>query len=158
MSATVDGEPPDAERPVTGPMVATIDLGGGGHRIADARQFAAAFLDQARTESLVAVSTRTVEIAQLVVSELVTNARVHAPGPASLRLEISAATLEIAVWDSDPSLPAAEAADPARIGRHGLEIVTAVAQKVDIRREPVGKRVTAHIALADLPNPSMCTA
>ncbi len=36
---------------------------------------------------------------------------------------------------------------PARAGRHGLEIVTSVARHFEVRRESVGKRVTARIAL-----------
>ncbi|MFI5998083.1 ATP-binding protein [Streptomyces sp. NPDC051362] len=59
--------------------------------------------------------------------------------------------LEISVWGSAPHFPVAKTPDPGRIGQHGLEIVMAIAQKVDIQREPVGKRVTAHLALNDGP-------
>ncbi|CAM5511493.1 hypothetical protein GCM10010345_91660 [Streptomyces canarius] len=55
------------------------------------------------------------------------------------------------MWDSDPVLPVARAADAGRVGQHGLEIVMAVAQSFEARREPVGKRITARIALADDP-------
>jgi hypothetical protein len=57
--------------------------------------------------------------------------------------------MEIAVWDSDPTVPAARPADPGRIGQHGLEIVKAVTEELLIEQEPVGKRITARIALSD---------
>ncbi|WP_320783449.1 ATP-binding protein [Streptomyces sp. CRN 30] len=56
--------------------------------------------------------------------------------------------MDVTVWDSDPTLPTARPADPARIGGHGLEIVWAMAHALDVRREPVGKCITARIALA----------
>ncbi|CAL9662100.1 hypothetical protein SUDANB126_07054 [Streptomyces sp. enrichment culture] len=55
------------------------------------------------------------------------------------------------MWDSDPVLPVARAADAGRVGQHGLEIVMAVCQIFEARREPVGKRITAGIALLDDP-------
>ncbi|MFJ3811236.1 ATP-binding protein [Streptomyces sp. NPDC090073] len=55
------------------------------------------------------------------------------------------------VRDSDPQLPLARAADAGRIGRHGLEIVMAVCQGSELQREPVGKRITARVALLDDP-------
>ncbi|GGU22357.1 hypothetical protein GCM10010244_56260 [Streptomyces coeruleorubidus] len=65
---------------------------------------------------------------QLVVSELVTNARKYAPGPVLIKLRISGDGVEAVVWDSDPVLLVARAADAGRVGQHGLEIVMAVAQ------------------------------
>ncbi|ARX89242.1 regulator [Streptomyces alboflavus] len=55
------------------------------------------------------------------------------------------------MWDSEPALPAVLPADPDRVGQHGLEIVMAVCQSLHVRREPVGKRITTAIALADGP-------
>jgi hypothetical protein len=37
------------------------------------------------------------------------------------------------------------------VGQQGLEIVMAVAQGFQAQREPVGKRITARIALMDTP-------
>jgi hypothetical protein len=48
-------------------------------------------------------------------------------------------------------MPAARAADPNRVGQHGLEIVKAVAEDFAVQRAPVGKRITARIPLADGP-------
>ncbi|OUC95452.1 ATP-binding protein [Streptomyces swartbergensis] len=64
-------------------------------------------------------------------------------------LRITGDTVEVVVWDCDPVLPVARAADAGRVGQHGLEIVMAVAQGFEAQREPVGKRITARIALMD---------
>jgi anti-sigma regulatory factor (Ser/Thr protein kinase) len=120
--------------------------------IAQARDLAADFLARVRTDHGLPVSARAMDVTQLVVSELVTNARKYAPGPALLELRITGVRVEVTVWDSDPSLPVARAAEPGRVGQHGLEIVMAVAQSFEAHREPVGKRITAGIALTDEPD------
>lgn len=76
----------------------------------------------------------------------------YAPGPLLLDLRIAGDTVEVVVWDSDPVLPIARAADAGRVGQHGLELVMAVAQGFEAQREPVGKRITARIALLDDPS------
>ncbi|MFE0733925.1 ATP-binding protein [Streptomyces sp. NPDC058855] len=86
---------------------------------------------------------------QLVVSELVTNVRRHAPGPFLLTLEAQSEAVEVTVWDTEPDLPLPRPADPTRVGRHGLEIVMALCRSFAIHREPVGKRITATLALTD---------
>ncbi|MFH8467641.1 ATP-binding protein [Streptomyces sp. NPDC017991] len=121
--------------------------------IAAARRLAAEFLTRAGTEQHVAVSAHALGLTQLVVSELVTNARRHAPGPAVMELRIAGSTVEVTVQDSVPVRPTIHASDPQRIGRHGLEIVAAVVEDFYVQLEPAGKRVTAHIALTDSPAP-----
>jgi anti-sigma regulatory factor (Ser/Thr protein kinase) len=117
--------------------------------IAEARHHAVAFLEKAETDRHLPVPARARDLTQLVVSELVTNARKYAPGPVLLELRISACAVDVVVWDSDPSVPAARAADPDRIGQHGLEIVKAVTEALFTEQEPVGKRITARITLSD---------
>ncbi|CAM5402624.1 non-specific serine/threonine protein kinase OS=Streptomyces tendae OX=1932 GN=GUR47_22825 PE=3 SV=1 [Streptomyces tendae] len=56
------------------------------------------------------------------------------------------------MWDSGPALPVARAADAGRVGQHGLEIVMAVAQSFEARREPVGKRIIVRLSLEDEPH------
>ncbi|WP_406161873.1 hypothetical protein [Streptomyces canus] len=56
------------------------------------------------------------------------------------------------MWDSDTTLPSVQAADPDRIGQHGLEIVMAVSQTFCVHRPPVGKKITASVVLADDPD------
>ncbi|MET8957514.1 ATP-binding protein [Streptomyces sp. NPDC004129] len=142
------------EDDVTGPLFdglprATVALEGHGSCIAEARHLAADFLTQARTEHGIPVSQRALELTQLVVSELVTNARKYAAGPILLDLRVAGDLVEVEVWDSDPVLPVARAADVGRVGQHGLEIVLAVAQGFEAIREPVGKRITARLSLTD---------
>ncbi|MEU7061551.1 ATP-binding protein [Streptomyces sp. NPDC046197] len=129
----------------------TTALDGDGTVIAQARHLAGEFLTRVQTEHGLPVSQRAMDLTQLVVSELVTNARKYAPGPVLLDLRIAGDTVEVVVWDSDPVLPIARAADAGRVGQHGLEIVLAVCQGFELQREPVGKRITARIALLDDP-------
>ncbi|MDO0924333.1 ATP-binding protein [Streptomyces sp. TG1A-8] len=129
----------------------TVALDGDGSDIARARHLAVGFLTRVQGEYGLPVSARALDLTQLVVSELVTNARKYAPGPVLLDLRVVGDLIEVAVWDSDPVLPVARAADAGRVGQHGLEIVMAVSQGFEARREPVGKRITARLALLDDP-------
>ncbi|WP_051790238.1 ATP-binding protein [Streptomyces sp. NRRL S-1022] len=133
-------------------MSAALD--GDGACIAEARHLAAGFLTRLRADHGILVPARAMDLTQLVVSELVTNARKYAPGPVLLDLRVTDEVVEVVVWDSDPVLPVARAADPGRVGQHGLEIVMAVVQGFEAKREPVGKRITARIALFDDPHGS----
>ncbi|MFJ7771219.1 ATP-binding protein [Streptomyces sp. NPDC097107] len=117
--------------------------------IARGRELARRFLDRVRAAQGLPVSDRATDLVQLVVSELLTNACKYAPGPSVVDLELTEDRVEVTVWDSDPLLPVAETPDPGRIGRHGLEIVMAVCQSFEVRREPVGKRMRAAVRLAD---------
>ncbi|MFE1836688.1 ATP-binding protein [Streptomyces sviceus] len=128
----------------------TVALEGGGTSIAHARHQASDFL-ALQAEHGLPISQRALDLTRLVVSELVTNALKYAPGPVLLDLRIAGDAVEVVVWDCDPVLPLARAADVGRVGQHGLEIVMAVAQGFEAQREPVGKRVTARIALLDDP-------
>ncbi|MCG7206523.1 ATP-binding protein [Streptomyces arenae] len=135
--------------PQAAPDDVTFALDGADGCIAGARHRTSEFLARARSAYGVPVPARAVDLAQLVVSELVTNALKYAPGPVLLRLGIADGALEIEVWDSDPTLPLARAADTGRVGQHGLEIVLAVVRGFEARREPVGKRITARLDLFD---------
>ncbi|MEU3889116.1 ATP-binding protein [Streptomyces sp. NPDC029041] len=122
--------------------------------IAEARDLARTFLTRVQAVHGLPVSSRAMGMVQLVVSELVTNARKYAPGPCLLTLDIVDGAVRISVWDSSTTLPAILAPDPSRIGQHGLEIVAAVCVGFAIQREPVGKRITADVVLADDPGGS----
>ncbi|MFI9245033.1 ATP-binding protein [Streptomyces sp. NPDC053086] len=128
-------------------METTIALPDHGASIAEARHRAAAFLTQGGAGHLAGVTERIVDLTQLVVSELVTNARKYAPGPVLVQLCLDGGEVRVTVWDTDPVLPAALGADPRRVGQHGLEIVKAIAAELTVHREAVGKRITARILL-----------
>ncbi|MFF3698988.1 ATP-binding protein [Streptomyces sp. NPDC002221] len=122
---------------------------GGDEPIAAARDLARTFLAEVQTVHGLSVSPRTVGTALLVVSELVTNAYKYAPGLCLLDLRVADGTVEISVWDSEPTLPVVHLWDPGRVGQHGLEIVKGVSRSFDVRRESAGKRVTVTLDLGE---------
>ncbi|GAA3919205.1 ATP-binding protein [Streptomyces gulbargensis] len=121
----------------------------GSEEIAVARALARSFLGEVQAAGAVEVGAGAVDVVQLVVSELVTNARKHATGPFLLTLKARNEAVEVTVWDAEPRLPMPRPADPGRVGQHGLEIVMALCRSFAIHREPVGKRITATVGLTD---------
>ncbi|MDQ1042902.1 ATP-binding protein [Streptomyces sp. V4I2] len=115
--------------------------------IAEARSFAAGFIEQLRTEWCAEVESRAEDAVLLVVSELVTNADRHSNGPYILELEGTDAAVAVIVYDSSAALPRRFPKDPERVGRHGLEIVHVLATDLAFERVPVGKRVRAVVDL-----------
>src|SRR3954470_3715320 len=75
------------------------------------------------------------------------NACKYAPGPVLVELRINTRAVDVVVWDSAPTVPAARPIDPDRIGRHGLEIVKAVTAELFTEQQPVGKRITARLPI-----------
>ncbi|WP_079277738.1 ATP-binding protein [Streptomyces sp. CB03234] len=114
--------------------------------IASARDFVGAFL-LAKAADGVAIGPSTVGDARLVISELVTNVVRHASGPCQVDLKLAGEALCIAVSDTHQVAPVAHAPDPRRVGQHGLEIVLALCEGVEIEPLPLGKRVRARLAL-----------
>ncbi|MFE6129664.1 ATP-binding protein [Streptomyces sp. NPDC056437] len=126
---------------------ASVCYDGAPEIIAAARLFTKEFLTRVQAEFGLPVSAHAIGTAQLVVSELVTNACKYAPGPCLMDLEVTGDLLEITVWDTSTVLPVARAAEPGRVGQHGLEIVLALCEGFDVRRDPVGKRIKVRTAL-----------
>jgi hypothetical protein len=115
--------------------------------IAESREFAGLFLDQLRTEWCARIDARAEGEVLLIVSELVTNADRHSHGPYILELEGTDTSVTVTVYDSSVALPRPYPRDPERIGRHGLEMVHALAVDITVERVPVGKRVRAVLPL-----------
>ncbi|MER7959827.1 ATP-binding protein [Streptomyces sp. NPDC096030] len=116
--------------------------------IGSARDFTADFLAGPKATEYAPVPRRCVDLARLVVSEMVTNAVRHAPGPCRLLLELFEDTLEISVFDRAEASPVPRGHDPGRIGQHGVEILIAVCESVSVEPLPSGKRVRARLRLA----------
>ena len=112
-----------------------------------ARDAATAFLERTERSGRVRIAQTTVQDVHLVVSELVTNARRHAPGPCRLELESTQDAVRVIVWDSGDAMPIPRTPDLVRGGGHGLAIVGALCREVTVERCEGGKRVCAEIAL-----------
>ncbi|WP_329172442.1 ATP-binding protein [Streptomyces sp. NBC_01477] len=119
--------------------------------IAEARRLATVFLGRVVAEGAAPVPADVVGIAQLVVSELVTNAVKHVGGPCGVDLELVGDAVEIGVWDHSSQPATVMDHDPARIGRHGMEIVAALCGGFEVDLTPTGKRVTVRLSLRPAP-------
>ncbi|GAA4313129.1 hypothetical protein GCM10023086_33950 [Streptomyces venetus] len=85
--------------------------------------------------------------AELVVSELVTNAIRHAPGPCELILRLFRGRLAITVWDTSAEQPTVRKGDRYRVGGHGLRLVHTVSDRVAVAPRAKGKQITAYLPL-----------
>ncbi|WP_188280033.1 ATP-binding protein [Streptomyces sp. CBMA29] len=79
----------------------------------------------------------------LTVSELVTNAHVHAHSEAQVVMVWDGCCLHLSVSDSSGMLPAEKAPDEERTHGRGMAIVDALADEWEAHPRPDGKTVTA---------------
>ncbi|WNI14460.1 ATP-binding protein [Actinacidiphila sp. ITFR-21] len=79
----------------------------------------------------------------LAVSELITNAHVHAHSDAHVVLVWDGRYLRVSVGDSSAEMPAALLPDPERPSGRGMALIDALADDWEARRRPDGKTVTA---------------
>jgi len=91
-AAQNEGQEPLVDRPIA--ASAAFE---GSAEIAEARDMARSFLISVQAQHGLPVSARAISTVQLVVSELVTNARKYAPGPCLLDLEIIEDAVQITV-------------------------------------------------------------
>ncbi|MEP6623563.1 MAG: ATP-binding protein [Acidimicrobiia bacterium] len=97
------------------------------------------------------LSSGQVELGVLAVSELVTNAIVHAPGPISVRVQRGPTGVRIEIGDCSSRAPRMGVPTPDRSGSRGLPIVAVVADEWgwDGDRDDAGKRVWCTIGSPD---------
>ncbi|QMU69316.1 ATP-binding protein [Streptacidiphilus sp. P02-A3a] len=90
-----------------------------------------------------------VQDALIVVTELVSNAVRHAPGPSTLELVERAGLLTIAVTDTDTSAPRPRAADlEAGGGGFGWHLLERLSLRVQVQLDPPrGKTVSATLPM-----------
>jgi anti-sigma regulatory factor (Ser/Thr protein kinase) len=96
-----------------------------------------------------AVPEETEELARLALSELVTNAIVHARTHVVVRVRSEPDAVWVGVTDQDDTLPVLSQAEPESFGSRGLAIVDAVARRwgVDRQFSRPGKTVWFTVAL-----------
>ncbi|GAB2954092.1 ATP-binding protein [Streptomyces heilongjiangensis] len=123
----------------------------GAARAADARCLLRTLLAHSLHTGRTPVPAPLARDAELVVSELVTNALRHAPGPCGLVLRLSEEALTITVWDTSPSHPTVRDGDRYRVGGHGLRLVHTVSDHVAVTPHGRGKQITAHLRLPRRP-------
>ena len=78
------------------------------------------------TFAMGSVSAETAETAELLASELVTNAVMHGCGPITVLMEYDGDGLGVTVCDGEPALPAVPEPDPLSLGGRGLHLVAAL--------------------------------
>ena len=114
------------------------ELDGSAASITDARDHARAFLDL----GVPPLGDRMLGDALVAVSELVTNAVRHAPGPYVLALSDDGRLVTIAVSDTHRTAPAARAKDlEGGGGGLGWHVLCQIAGSVQTELHPVGKTV-----------------
>ena len=82
--------------------------------------------------------TDTVSVAELALSEIVTNAVVHGLPPIVLHVQGTASRLEVSVSDASPAQPRADETRLDATGGRGLAIVAAVAGEWGCVPDPSG--------------------
>ncbi len=111
-----------------------------------ARGFALGMLEPWRGEQLAAD-------AALVVTELATNAVLHAGSAFSVSLALSSGAIRISVGDTLPLGPTGGDKQLAATAGHGLGVIAAMATRWGVESAPSGKAVWAELPLARLTTP-----
>ncbi|MHA6763871.1 ATP-binding protein [Streptacidiphilus sp. PAMC 29251] len=104
-----------------------------------ARHFARTFLDASRPPLTAAAADDVL----LAVSELVTNAVRHAPGPCTLRLADHGETLLLSVSDTSTVTPTARRPDLERGGGFGWHLLHTLAHELTVAPDHGGKTIRA---------------
>jgi anti-sigma regulatory factor (Ser/Thr protein kinase) len=110
---------------------------------AAARRFAASVLRSWRCDALVAE-------AELLISELVVNAVLHADSAVTVHLALRPGTLRVEVADTSPVQPEQRAVDPTAVTGRGLLIVDTVASSWGVDPTADGKVVWFELAAEDV--------
>ena len=92
--------------------------------------------------------------ASVVLSELTTNALLHAGTDVGVTISYEDRVLTLEVTDGSPKLPMRRLPNPRAATGKGLVLVEALATEWGIRQEPAGKTIWASFADAAMPEPS----
>jgi anti-sigma regulatory factor (Ser/Thr protein kinase) len=99
----------------------------------------------ARATCADACATDHVDDVTLVVSELVTNAVLHASGDVRLDVFVDTAAVRVEVGDDVPTLAPPHPAAPEGESGRGLLLVSRIALRWGVRRDGLGKVVWADV-------------
>ncbi len=89
------------------------------------------------------LAPETVDDVLLTVSELITNAHVHAHSDAQVVLTWDRVCLHVSVTDASTEVPAPRAADPDSVSGRGMAIVDALADSWETHAQAGGKTISA---------------
>ncbi|WP_380900267.1 ATP-binding protein [Streptomyces desertarenae] len=121
------------------------DFDGHSGTIALARDAADAFLTSL-ARSVPPGRERSRDDVLLVVSELVTNAVRHAPGPLTLCLAFTSGRVQVTVRDTSTTMPQPRRADlTSGTGGFGWSIVERIAERLQAQPLPEGKEIHAFL-------------
>ncbi|EMF57682.1 anti-sigma regulatory factor (Ser/Thr protein kinase) [Streptomyces stelliscabiei] len=90
-----------------------------------------------------AAEPQTVDAIVLAVSELLTNAHVHAHSDAHLILTWDGECLQVSVHDEDPTLPRQRNPQAGEVSGRGVGIVRMLADELEMKCQRHGKTVSA---------------
>ena len=116
---------------------AACRLQGGAESIGTAREHTRKFLAEAEP----AMADGAVDDVLLAVSELVTNAVRHAPGPCTLEIALDEQQVRIGVTDTSTVMPVLKSPQYNGSGGLGLHMLRALAGEVETRLHGGGKTV-----------------
>ena len=87
-----------------------------------------------------------VETVELLTSEVVTNAIVHASSAPELAVRLERDRVWVAVQDVSPAVPRSRLIDPASASGRGMVLVQRLAGAWGVQHVPYGKRVWFEVA------------
>ncbi|SED89509.1 Anti-sigma regulatory factor (Ser/Thr protein kinase) [Streptomyces sp. 2231.1] len=91
---------------------------------------------------------RMIQTAELLVSELITNAIRHGVGPPLIRLTLNGRLLRIAVSDDSDRWPRMRATENTEPGGFGMQLLERLAHRWGVTPRHPGKTVWAELSLA----------
>lgn len=94
--------------------------------------------------------------AEMVASELVTNAVLHARTQIRLRVALDSTTVRIEVFDANPRLPTVMPCSAEATSGRGLAMVTTLASSWGIEQQPDGKVIWAQLGPPPTDQPEDC--
>ena len=98
-------------------------------------------------------SDNLVDTVELLTSEVVTNAIVHAASGPVLLVRISRGRVRIEVQDTSPAVPVRQYAGPLASSGRGMAIVDELARDWGVEHVPQGKRVWFELPFTAAPRP-----